>query len=204
MCSSDLLLIDLVARRRHDLAAHFLNRYLERTGDYDGMSVFSLFFVYRCLVRAKVAAIRAAERSDNKAKAAALEELAWYFEMAKRQMAPRSPILVVMSGLSGSGKTWISTKLMGAMPAVRVRSDIERKRMFGLEETESSSSAVGEGIYTPDPSRKVYGKLKDIAGALLAADHNVILDAAFLGGKPNCAIQFTPENSPLVNCLVTF
>jgi aminoglycoside phosphotransferase family enzyme/adenylate kinase family enzyme len=180
-CDIAFLLIDLVARRRHDLAAHFLNRYLERTGDYDGMSVFSLFFVYRCLVRAKVAAIRSAERSDNKDKAADLEELAYYFEMAKRQIAPRSPILVVMSGLSGSGKTWISTKLMGAMPAIRVRSDIERKRMFGLEESESSSSAVGEGIYTPDTSRKVYGKLNDIGSSLLAADHNVVLDAAFLG-----------------------
>ncbi len=180
-CDIAFLMIDLVARRRHDLAAHFLNRYLERTGDYGGMSLFSLYFVYRCLVRAKVAAIRCAERTQEKDKVTDREELALYFGMAQRQIAPRSPILVVMSGLSGAGKTWISTKLMGAMPAVRVRSDIERKRMFGLEETESSSSAVGEGIYTPDTSRKVYGKLKDIAGALLAADHNVILDAAFLG-----------------------
>jgi predicted kinase len=86
-----------------------------------------------------------------------------------------------MSGLSGSGKTWISTKLMGAMPAIRVRSDIERKRMFGLEETEGSSSGIGEGIYTPETSRKVYGKLNAIARSVLAAEHNVILDAAFLG-----------------------
>ena len=179
-CDIAFLLIDLVARRRHDLAAHFLNRYLERTGDYDGMSVFSLFFVYRCLVRAKVAAIRAAERTVDKEKAADREELARYIDMAKRQIAPRSPILVVMSGLSGSGKTWVSTRLMGAMPAIRVRSDIERKRMFGLEETERSSSAIGEGIYTPATSRKVYEKLDSIAGSILAADHNVILDAAFL------------------------
>jgi predicted kinase len=180
-CDIAFLMIDLVARRHHDLAAHFLNRYLERTGDYDGMSVFSLYFVYRCLVRAKVAAIRCAERAGEKEKGADRAELAHYFDMAKRQILPRSPILTVMSGLSGSGKTWISTKLMGAMPAIRVRSDIERKRMFGLEETEGSSSGIGEGIYTPETSRKVYGKLNAIARSVLAAEHNVILDAAFLG-----------------------
>lgn len=179
-CDIAFLLIDLVARRRHDLAAHFLNRYLERTGDYEGMSVFSLYFVYRCLVRAKVAAIRCAERTEEKDRAADREELALYFGMAKRQIAPRSPILVVMTGLSGSGKTWISTKLMGAMPAIRVRSDIERKRMFGLGETEGSASGLGEGIYTPESSREVYGRLHAIARSMLASEHNVILDAAYL------------------------
>jgi aminoglycoside phosphotransferase family enzyme/adenylate kinase family enzyme len=186
-CDIAFLMIDLVARRRHDLAAHFLNRYLERTGDYDGMSVFSLFFVYRCLVRAKVAAIRCAEQTGAAAKAVATEELDGYFDMAKRQIAPRSPILITMSGLSGSGKTWISTKLMGAMPAIRVRSDIERKRMFGLEETESSASAIGEGIYTPATSRKVYDRLNSIARLMLSAEHNVILDAAFLRQEERAA-----------------
>jgi aminoglycoside phosphotransferase family enzyme/predicted kinase len=179
-CDIAFLMVDLVARRRHDLAAHFLNRYLERTGDYHGMSLFSLYFVYRCLVRAKVAAIRCAERTDEKDKAADREELALYFGMAQRQIVPRSPILVVMSGLSGSGKTWVSTRLMGAMPAIRIRSDIERKRMHGLEETEGSSSRLGKGIYAPAASREVYEKLFSIGKSALAAEHNVILDAAFL------------------------
>ena len=179
-CDIAFLLIDLVSRRHHDLAAHFLNRYLERTGDYDGMSVFSLYFVYRCLVRAKVAAIRGEGRSDESKRAADLDELAHYLGMAQRQIAPRIPVLVVMSGLSGSGKTWLSTKLMGALPAIRIRSDLERKRMFGLAETGKSDSGVGEGIYTPAASRDVYRKLRSLAESVLGAGHNLILDAAFL------------------------
>ena len=176
-----LLVMDLVAHRRHDLAAQFLNRYLERTGDYDGMSVFSLYFVYRCLVRAKVAAIRCQERVDANEMAADRDEVFFYCDMARRQTAPRVPILIVMSGFSGSGKTWVSTKLLAAMPAIRVRSDIERKRIFGLHETADSGSGVGAGIYTAEAGGKVYERLFSVARTALAAGHNVILDAAFLG-----------------------
>ncbi len=179
-CDIAFLMIDLVARRHHNLASHFLNRYLERTGDYEGMSVFSLYFVYRCLVRAKVAAIRSRERTNESDRSKDCEQVSWYVDMAKRQIAPRSPILVAMSGLSGSGKTWFSSKLMGAMPAVRVRSDIERKRMAGLRDTGKSFSGVGEGIYTAAASRDVYGRLFSVARLLLDNEHNVILDAAFL------------------------
>jgi aminoglycoside phosphotransferase family enzyme/predicted kinase len=174
------LVMDLVARRRHDLAAHFLNRYLERIGDYGGMTVFSLYFVYRCLVRAKVAAIRCQERADASEKTADREDVLFYCDMARRQILPRVPILIVMSGFSGSGKTWVSTQLLAAMPAIRVRSDIERKRLFGLHETADSESGIGEGIYTAHASRQVYERLLDVARTALAAGHNVILDAAFL------------------------
>lgn len=186
-CDIAFLLIDLVARRHHDLAAHFLNRYLERTGDYEGMAVFSLYFVYRCLVRAKVAAIRFAERTDKSAAADDRREVLDYCDMARRQIAPRFPILVIMSGLSGSGKTWVSTRLMGAMPAVRIRSDIERKRMFGLDEAEKSLSGVGQGIYTKKASRRVYERLFGAARTMLVAGHNVILDAAFLSRADRAA-----------------
>jgi predicted kinase len=85
-----------------------------------------------------------------------------------------------MSGLSGSGKTWVSGQLMAAMPAIRIRSDLERKRMFGLEETEGSASGLESCIYTSDASKLVYQRLYDIARMILEAGHSVILDAAFL------------------------
>ena len=180
ICDIAFLVMDLVARRRHDLAAHFLNRYLERTGDYAGMSLLSLYFVYRCLVRAKVAAIRCQEREQESEMIADREEAHRYCDMARRQVTQRIPILVVMSGLSGSGKTWVSNQLLTVIPAIRVRSDIERKRLFGLDEMEDSSSEVGKGIYTEQASRQVYESLFSAAGLILAAGHNVILDAAFL------------------------
>jgi aminoglycoside phosphotransferase family enzyme/predicted kinase len=180
VCDISFLVMDLVARGRHDLAAHFLNRYLERTGDYGGMSVFSLYFVYRCLVRAKVAVIRSQEEQVGGEQATELQDALRYCDMARRQIAQRVPILILMTGLSGSGKTWVSTQLMAAMPAIRLRSDIERKRVFGLGETEDSVSDIGKGIYTPQSDRKVYEALFEAAEAVLRAGHSVILDAAFL------------------------
>ncbi len=179
-CDIAFLVMDLVERRRHDLAAHFLNRYLESTGDYGSMKLLSLYFVYRCLVRAKVAVILSKERDTNDAAEADLAEAHRYCAMAKRQVALRTSYLVIMSGLSGSGKTRVSGQLMAVMPAIRIRSDLERKRIFGLTETEDSASDLESGIYTSEASKLVYQRLYEIARMILEAGHNVILDAAFL------------------------
>jgi aminoglycoside phosphotransferase family enzyme/predicted kinase len=174
------LVMDLVEKKRHDLGAHFLNRYLERTGDYGSVRLLSLFFVYRCLVRAKVAAILSQERDDDDEREADLREVRRYCDMALRQIADRAPILIVMSGLSGSGKTRLSGRLMAAMPAIRMRSDVERKRMFGMSEDERSDSDIDSGIYAKDASQRVYEYLCETAGRILTSGHHAILDAAFL------------------------
>jgi hypothetical protein len=180
MCDIAFLVMDLVSRQRSDLAYRFLNRYLELTGDYSSMEMFTLYFVYRCLVRAKVAALRSQERQhDNYAKND-LSRMQKYCDMALQHSMGRTPSLIVMHGMSGSGKTWVSTRLMSAIPAVRVRSDIERKRMFDLDETADSGSRVAQGIYTEAISRKLYRRMHELAAAILRAGHDVILDAAYL------------------------
>jgi aminoglycoside phosphotransferase family enzyme/predicted kinase len=179
-CDLAFLVMDLAARRRLDMASHLLNRYLEVTGDYGGMPLFRLFYVYRCLVRAKVAVIRAAERRDAVERTNDLGEAVYYCELAGREAAARRPLLLVMHGLSGSGKTWVSSRLMAAVPAIRLRTDIERKRLAGLGETESSHSGVGEGIYAPQAATAVYARLRELALPILAAGHNVILDGTYL------------------------
>jgi predicted kinase len=100
--------------------------------------------------------------------------------MAARQAMERVPLLVLMHGFSGSGKTRVSADLMAALPAIRLRSDIERKRLFGLGETASSGSDIGAGIYSHSASERVYSRMFDLARVLLASQHSVILDAAFL------------------------
>lgn len=186
-CDIAFLVMDLVARQRHDLAAHFLNRYLECTGDYDSIKVLSLYFVYRCLVRAKVATILCQEREMDTDSAADRSEVHRYCDMAKRQIALRVPILIVMCGLSGSGKTRVSGEIMAAIPAIRIRSDIERKRMFGLSEQEDSASDLCKGLYTPQTSRAVYAHLLRVAQMILESGHSVILDAAFLSEEDRMA-----------------
>lgn len=179
-CDVAFLLIDLVARRRHDLASHFYNRYLERSGDYAGVALLSLFFVYRCLVRAKVAGIRAQEAQSVPHRELAATEAQFYCDMATRQIGRRPPVLVVMHGFSGSGKTWVSGQLMAALPAIRIRSDVERRRLHGLGEREASGAGIGEGIYDRSGNRGVYARMHEYARTILDAGHDVILDASYL------------------------
>jgi len=174
------LAMDLVACARQDLAEIFVNRYLECTGDYSGMSVFGLYFVYHSMIRAKIAAVRSGERHGAKGRAKDSAQLKHYLAVAIRWIRRPPPVLVGMHGLSGSGKTWLATQLMSELPAVRVRSDVERKRLLGLAESASSESRPGRGAYTARAKANVYELLMDIIDGLLAAGFNVIADASFL------------------------
>ena len=180
LCDISFLVMDLVSRRRPDLAYRFLNRYFEVTGDYGSMQLFTLYFVYRCLVRAKVAAIRSQERQSDGRASEDLSLMQAYCDMALQRCRERKPTLVTMHGLSGSGKTWLSSRLVSATSAIRIRSDIERKRMFGIAETSGSGSGVGMGIYSKAATEKLYRQLHGLASTILRAGHTVILDAAYL------------------------
>lgn len=179
---SDLsfLAMDLVAAGRGDLAWTLLNRYLEASGDYAGMRLYGLYFVYHCLIRAKVDAIRASERRHDADREDDLAGMRHYCNVARHWIDAGAPALILMHGYSGSGKTWVSSRLLERLGAVRLRSDIERKRMYGLAEDASTGSAPGEGLYDADTSARTYERLFTLTGELLDAGHLVILDAAFL------------------------
>jgi hypothetical protein len=160
--------VDLLDHRRPGLANWLLSEWLKETGDFDALTVLPFYAVYRALVRAKVAAIRgdAAE---------ALE----YMEMAKRLSFRPKPHLTITYGFSGSGKTTLSSaRLLADETAntVRVRSDVERKRLFGL----APEDASGGTIYTDDATHRTYSHLQALADTTLAAGWSVIVDAAFL------------------------
>ena len=179
------LAMDLIGRGRRNQAYVFLNRYLECTGDYDGMALYGLYFVYHCMIRAKVAAIRCSERAqdDEAGRREDLDEIEHYLSASLRWINRKPPVLIAMHGYSGSGKTWLSNRLLSRVPALRVRSDIERKRLFQLAEAQSSDSDVGGGIYTPKARADVYEGLTDLAALLLRAGLNVFIDASFLSRK---------------------
>ncbi len=174
------LFMDLVSRDQPRLAWSFINRYLECTGDYAGVPVLGLYTVYHALIRAKIAAIRAIERASDAERQQDREETAHYCAVARQWIEAAPPRLVIMHGFSGSGKTWLSRQLLQELPVIRLRSDIERKRMHGLQETEQSGSSVAEGLYAADARAAVYERLADLAKEILDAGLNVIVDAAFL------------------------
>jgi len=173
--------MDLQDRGRPDMARRFLNAYLEWSGDYAGLSVFRLYFVYRALVRAKVAQLRRAQGGLSEAESDRLaRELANYLELADWSTRRPAPFLAVTHGLSGSGKTWGSQAVVERFGAIRVRSDIERKRLAGLGPLADSVSGVGSGLYSSAFNRRTFEKLAELASAIVAAGFRVIVDATFL------------------------
>ena len=174
------LVMDLVTRARQDLAAVFINRYLECTGDYGGMAVFGLYFVHYCMVRAKVAAIRSGERDDASGRLHDIDQLKHYLAVATRWINQSKPRLIAMHGYSGSGKTWLSSQLLSLLPAIRVRSDIERKRNPNIDGMVSGESRPGCGAYTDRARAGVYEDMARTVEGLLIAGFDVIADASFL------------------------
>ena len=100
MSEASFLAMDLVAHGRADLAYDFLTAYLEASGDYDGLDVLRFYAVHLALVRTKVRALKAAQKSATAGHSA----LAPYLETARDFVAPRAPLLVITHGLSGSGR----------------------------------------------------------------------------------------------------
>ena len=201
--------IDLLDHGQPGLAAWLLNAWLEAGGDFAALRLLRFYAVYRAVVRAKVAALRGGQESATDA-LAELDAARGYLHLARQIAAPSTagfaqpavcadaeqysagpplcppPSLVITCGLSGSGKTTASSARLldaGAPEAgrlIRVRSDIERKRLFGLALHDNSNSAPDAGIYTADATTRTYARLLALARELLRNGWPVIVDAAFL------------------------
>jgi hypothetical protein len=172
------LLMDLDHAGEHAQARRLLNAYLMRTGDYAGLAVLRLYMVYRALVRAKVTAIGAAQHHHGEASLdAALHDYVHRALTLSRVPAPR---LVILCGLSGSGKTSLAAALSERLPLIHIRSDVERKRLFGLPPLARTRAAPGAGIYAPDAGERTYGRLLALAERIIGAGYGVLVDATFL------------------------
>jgi uncharacterized protein len=169
------LLMDLDRHGLRGFANLVLNRYLERGGDYGGLAVLPLFLSCRAAIRAHVTVTRAA------AMHAALDEggVRRLLDQAIRYLEPAPVRLVVVAGLSGTGKSTVSRAVapsLGVAPgAVILRSDISRKRMRGVDET----TKLPADAYTPAMNDRVFAALAETATALLEAGHSVIVDAVY-------------------------
>ena len=173
------LTMDLEERGRADYAHRLLNRYLEANGDYSGLPLLAFYTVYRALVRAKVAAIRASQE-DPAGRLTDLASCDQYLACAVKATLPGKPRLLLMHGLAGSGKSWLAQQLLERLGALRIRSDIERKRLFGLPALARSDCAVGDGIYDAAATAATYDRLVELARHILAAGYPVLVDAANL------------------------
>lgn len=170
------LLMDLQRRLRPDLAYAFLNAYLQAGGDYGGLGVLRFYLGYRAMVMAKVSAIRAAQLGGQDG----LGQCGHYLDLAERFYRAPETGLLITHGLPGCGKTTVSQLVLERLGFIRIRSDVERKRLFGLQPQQASQSALDGGIYSPEATVKTYRHLLELAEVILRKGCSVIVDAAFL------------------------
>ncbi len=171
-------LLDLLDHGRPGLAHWLLDAWLTWSGDFDALAVLRFYLVYRALVRAKVAALRGHENAS----VADQQEAAGYLALAARLTAPPPPTLTITCGPSGCGKSFESSRRLASadfLHTVRIRSDVERKRLHGLAPYDNSADSGGT-IYSADANTRTYARLAGLTEFLLQTGWSVIVDAAFL------------------------
>jgi aminoglycoside phosphotransferase family enzyme/predicted kinase len=172
--------MDLLHYQRSDLAFRFLNAYLEETGDYEGVSLLRFYVAYRAAVRAMVGAARGAQPSlPQGARKKKLAECHGLIALAEKCLTRRQPALIITHGLPGSGKTTFSQAALERLQAIRIRSDVERKRLHGLPPL-ARSSPQADNLYGAAATERTFARLHVLARELLSAGMPVIVDAAFL------------------------
>jgi aminoglycoside phosphotransferase family enzyme/predicted kinase len=174
------LVMDLYRLARPELACAFLDGWLEASGDHEAGDGLRWWLAYRALVRAKVDALRAAQVPGTAEALADWRECERLVALAE-DFAHRPPgALYVTVGPSGSGKSWLAARLADTLPALRIRSDVERKRLAGLARDARSGSPIDAGIYAAELTSRTYARLQRAALALAAAGFDVLVDATFL------------------------
>ncbi len=167
ICDLAFLLMDLEANQQYAFSNRCLNRYLEITGDYDGTQLLNFYKGYRAMVRAKVAVI---------GKECDLVEYRRYIRLALSYANKPAPVLFLMHGVSGSGKSYLSQQLLEHSGAIRIRSDVERKRLH----RELSLKGDNLEMYGNEMNVHTFNHLKALTRKLIRAGETVIVDATFI------------------------
>ena len=160
------LMMDLIACKQYFLASAFINKYLTLTGDHQGLTLLKFYMVYRAMILAKITLL-----GDS---AKTLESFATYINLADTLIKPEEPVLILMHGFSGSGKSSLGRKLCPYLNAIQVCSDIERKRLF------KAKALPDEQLYSENTTSLTYNYLSSTAEMLLQAGYTTIIDATFL------------------------
>jgi aminoglycoside phosphotransferase family enzyme/predicted kinase len=197
------LLMDLIERGLNSQANIVLNRYLIAAGrddNLDALATLPLFMSVRAAIRAKVTAAR---RKHAPSPDEAAQSARDYFALACRLIEPPPPRLIAVGGLSGTGKSVLARALaafvLPAPGAVVLRSDIERKLLFNVAETEKLPPAG----YTRAATEKVYAMLATKAAQVIAAGHSAIVDAVFATAEERRTIARAADGLPFQGLFLT-
>jgi uncharacterized protein len=178
-CDAAFLAMDLEDRGLKCQARRFVNAWLERTGDYAALPLLNLYKAYRALVRAKVSLFRLHQEQDAVQRRVILRQYRSYANLAESYSAIPSRFLAITHGVSAVGKSQVALRLVEALGAIRLRSDVERKRLFSKQPT-SLTAELDSGIYSAEAGEATYQHLHSLAEAALTAGFSVVIDATYL------------------------
>lgn len=181
------VVMDLRRRGHEELGSEFLNHYCELTGDYAGVQLLPFFVSYLALVRAKITEIEVEQHISEQPQSSASQQasrsanevndvhgqLMDLLKLGRDAIQPQRPMLMITHGFSGSGKSSVTSELIGQLGAIRIRSDVERKRP-------QTPKLSGVEMYSSTARSAVYDDLANKAGVILRAGQSVIVDATFL------------------------
>ncbi|MCG9892300.1 MAG: AAA family ATPase [Thermosynechococcaceae cyanobacterium MS004] len=176
------MVMDLEFQGRADLANVFLNTYLEQTGDYWGAVLLPLYLSMRASIRGNVNALALDDPAIADTEKAIFQQRSQdYYHLAWRYTQRQPGYLVMMSGLSGSGKSTVARQLAPALNAIHIRSDAVRKHLCGisLRSRGDQGGAVNSGIYTPEMTQMTYARVLELGIFLAQQGWPVILDAKY-------------------------
>jgi hypothetical protein len=170
------IIMDFDARNRPDLSNLFLNSYLEQSGDWEGLQVLPLYNSRQSYVRAKVTSFLLSDPSvPESVKEESKETASRYYRLSWEYTKPKQGKVVLMSGLSGSGKSTIASKLARESGAIQIRSDAVRKHLGGI----ALDAKGDEPLYSSEMTQKTYDRLLDLGVTLASQGYTVILDAKY-------------------------
>lgn len=180
------LAMDLERLGAPQAAAYFLDRYGEYSGDPAPPSLWHHYVAYRAFVRAKVALVRARQGAPGAAAEARL-----LTGLALRHLRTSAVTLVLVGGLPGSGKSTLAGALADRLGMTLLSSDRLRKELAGLPPGRHAPAPYGQGLYTPQWTRRTYAALLERAAGLLAMGESVVLDATWTAAEQREAARET-------------
>jgi aminoglycoside phosphotransferase family enzyme/predicted kinase len=169
--------MDLQASGHPDFSTQFINQYVERTGDWDDLQLLPLYLCRHAYVRGKVNALLTTEPEvSDQSKQSALQKAAEYFRLARKYAEPTQGQILLVTGVSGSGKSTVASQLARASAALHIRSDAVRKH---LTDTPLDAPAPPHA-YDAATTDRTYARLLELGITLARSGFTVILDATYL------------------------
>ena len=198
---SDLafLLIDLDFRQQQGLKHRLFSQYMTLTGDYAAIELLSFYRVYRSLVRAKISALRLTQLDKDSLEFQHYKQITLqYIHQAEGDaFGKQQPQIIILQGVSGSGKSHFSKQLLKQIEALVISSDIERKKLFGVDATHRVENKDKQALYSQEMSQKTYQRLQNLTKQVISLGMSVIVDATFLKEQHRLAFY---DLANTVNC----